>query len=80
MKKPSWLDSRKNVVLLVRVFLGLCVVVLLLDLAYERHVEFSWEGWFGFYGFFGFVGCVALVLVAKELRKLLMRKEDYYDD
>ena len=80
MKKRYWLDSRKNVVLLVRIFLAICVAVLLLDLTYQKHVESSWEGWFGFYGFFGFVGCVALVLIAKELRKLLKRKEDYYDD
>ena len=31
------------------------------------------------YGIFGFVACVALVLIAKQLRKVLMRREDYYD-
>ena len=34
---------------------------------------------YGFYGIFGFVACVALVLIAKQLRRVLMRPEDYYD-
>jgi hypothetical protein len=33
----------------------------------------------GFYAFYGFVACVLLVLIAKQMRKVLMRKEDYYD-
>ena len=33
----------------------------------------------GFYAGYGFVACVLLVLIAKEMRKLLMRREDYYD-
>ena len=44
-----------------------------------RHAERGWEGWPGFYPMYGFVACVALVLVAKQLRKILMRDEDYYD-
>ncbi len=78
--KTYWLDKRKNVILLIRIFLGLSVLVLCLDLVFHRHELFSWEGWFGFYGFFGFIACVVLVLVAKEMRKLLMRKETYYDE
>ena len=46
----------------------------------HKHGPFAIEHWFGFYGIFGFVACVALVLAAKELRRLLMRSEDYYDD
>ena len=53
-EKPAWLDKRKNVMLLIRIFLGICVVVLLLDLVFHRHELFSWEGWFGFHGFYGF--------------------------
>jgi len=32
----------------------------------------------GFYALYGFVACVLLVLLAKEMRKLVMRNEDYY--
>ncbi len=79
MTKKAWIEKRKNVVLMVRIFLAVSIVLLLLDLAFERHALFSWEGWFGFYGLYGFVACVALVLAAKLLRKLIMRREDYYD-
>ncbi len=78
--KKYWLDERKNVMRLIAAFAVLCGVALLVDLLIHRHAEFSWEGWFGFYGFFGFVACVVLVLVAKEMRRILMRKEDHYDD
>jgi len=33
----------------------------------------------GFYSLYGFVACVILVLLAKEMRKLVMRDEDYYE-
>jgi hypothetical protein len=42
-------------------------------------VSHPWEGFFGFYALYGFVACVLLVLLAKEMRKLVMRDEDYYE-
>ena len=79
MKEKTWIENRKNVVLMVRILLGVSIVLLLLDLIVHRHELFSWEAWFGFYGLYGFVACVLLVLAAKGLRKLIMRREDYYD-
>ena len=79
MSDKAWIEKRKNVVLMVRIFLAVSIVLLLLDLLIHRHDLFSWEGWFGFYGFYGFVACVALVFAAKFLRKFVMRPEDYYD-
>ena len=32
-----------------------------------------------FYAIFGFTACVTLVLIAKQMRRILKRKEDYYD-
>ena len=80
MKKKYWLDERRNVMRLIWVFAALCAGVLVIDAGFHRHEEFFWEGWFGFYGFFGFIACVVLVLAAKELRRLVMRREDYYDE
>ena len=80
MKKKYWIDERRNVMLLIRLFAVLCVGVLAIDAGFRRHDEFPWEGWFGFYGFFGFIACVVLVLAAKELRRLAMRREDHYDE
>ena len=58
-----------------------CVVVFLLDLLGLRHEheEIGGDGLPGFYAVDGFVSSVALVLAAKQLRRILMRKEDYYD-
>ena len=78
-EKKYWLDESRNV---DKVFWGLCLLCLLLvfpDFFYHRHVEFSWEGWTGFYGLYGFVSCFGLVLLAKQLRKIVKRPEDYYD-
>lgn len=74
-----WLDKPANVDRLVRWFYVLCGLALVIDPLVHKHGPFRIEHWWGFYGLFGFVACVALVLIAKELRKVLMRPEDYYD-
>lgn len=64
------------------VFLVLCGILLLLDLVgikREDEMHLGAEGWFAFYPAYGFLGCVLLVLIAKEMRKVLMRPEDHYD-
>ena len=89
-EKQHFFDKPGNVRNFLRIFFVFCAVVIVLDLIdlvlhfFElpvvlRHAERSWEGLPGFYGIFGFVACVGLVLVAKLLRKIAMRKEDYYD-
>ena len=62
------------------VFLATCGFLFIADFIFHRHVVHPWEALWGFYALFGFVACVVLVLVAKGMRKYLMRKEDYYDD
>jgi hypothetical protein len=57
-----------------------CGLSLVLDFVVHRHVDHPWERLIGFYCVYGFVACVILVLVAKEMRKILMRGEDYYGD
>ncbi|MDH3628217.1 MAG: hypothetical protein OEV00_07675 [Acidobacteriota bacterium] len=58
---------------------AVCVVVLGADFFYHKHGHFSFENIFGFHALFGFTTFFGLVLVGKQLRKLLMRDEDYYD-
>ena len=72
-------DNPRNVKTALRILYAICAGLFLIDLVYHRHVLHGWEELFGFYAVYGFVACVILVLVAKEMRKLLMRKEDYYD-
>ncbi|MEM0989584.1 MAG: hypothetical protein AAGK00_11925 [Pseudomonadota bacterium] len=74
-----WLDDKKNVNKIVWAVYAVSAALLLFDPLVHKHGYFDIEHWFGFYGIYGFVGCVGLVLGAKEIRKLVMRSEDYYD-
>ncbi len=77
--KTYWLDDHRNVDRLVYGFYAVCAVLMAIDVFIPKHGPFAIEHAFGFYGFFGFVACVALVLIAKQLRRVLMRPEAYYD-
>ena len=77
--KSYWLDKPGNVTRLVWSLYGICGLLLAIDVIVPKHGPFPIEHVFGFYGLFGFIACVVLVLVAKRLRRVLMRPEDYYD-
>ena len=74
-----WLDRPGSATTIHRSVAGVCAVLLLLDLFYVKHAKLEIEHYFGFHGIYGFACCVFLVLAAKEIRKLVMRGEDYYD-
>jgi len=78
-EKKTWLDQPGTPKKIYRGLWALCILLVLADFGYHKHAHFAAEEWFGFFGFYGFVSCVLLVLAAKELRKLIMRREDYYD-
>ena len=77
--KQYWLDKPGSVNKVTRTIYTVCALLFLGDLAYHKHPYFAVEEWLGFYGIYGFVACVLLVLGAKELRKVLIRDEDYYE-
>jgi hypothetical protein len=77
--RSYWLDQRRNVTRLVWSLYAVCGLLLAIDVFVPKHGPFPIEHHFGFYGLFGFIACVVLVLVAKRLRRVLMRPEDYYD-
>ncbi len=64
---------------LVRGFALVCVLLLAAELLVERHGSHPLESLFGFYALFGFGAGLALVFIAREFRKLVIRREDYYD-
>ncbi len=72
-------DKPKNVQRLLRGFYFCCVLLVLAEFVIHRHLVHPWEGLFAFHALYGFVACVVLVLAATQLRKLLMRDENYYD-
>ena len=77
--KKHLLDDPKNVSRLLNFFYVICVILFVLDFIIHRHTMHSLEQLPGFYAVFGFVAFVVLVVGSILLRKLVMRKEDYYD-
>ena len=83
MKSPDepkrWLDDAANVKKIVTAVYIICGLLLVIDPVIHKHGYFSIEHWWGFYGIYGFIGCVFLVLAAKEMRRIIMTPEDYWD-
>ena len=75
----GWFDDKRNVKKIIITLEMICLVLFVSDAFYQKHPYFIVESVFGFYAIYGFVMCVALVLVAKWLRKFVMRVDDYYD-
>ena len=73
-------DRPRNVRRLLYALYCVCALLLAADFLVQRHTQHAWDGWPGFYAGYGFVGCVLLVLIAKLLRLVLKRPENYYDD
>ena len=83
-EKKHLFDNPRNVKRFIKCFFVVCAVLISLDWVVHRHLShpegaFPAEGWFGFYAVYGFVACVLLVLIATQMRKVLMRGEDYYE-
>jgi hypothetical protein len=76
----GFFDKPENVSKMLKVFYVICGLLVLADFVVHRHIYHDWEKIPAFYAIYGFVGCVVLVLIAREMRKVLMRSEDYYDE
>ncbi|MEC9340143.1 MAG: hypothetical protein VX663_01555 [Pseudomonadota bacterium] len=77
-EKTHLFDKPQNVRRLLRGFYAICALLVVADFVVHRHVYHPFEHLPTFYALFGFVACVVLVLVATQMRKVLMRDEDYY--
>ncbi len=73
-------DNPRNVKKVIYALCAVCGLSLFLDFFVNRYVDHPWEALFGFYAVYGFVACLFLVLAAKGMRKLIIRKETYYDE
>jgi len=78
-KELTFLDSEKNQLRVRKYFYISLVILLIVDFFVPKHVHFSWETAPCFYAVYGFIACVSLIFVAKLLRLLVKRREDYYD-
>ena len=78
--KVGWADNpviQKRIRYSLYVICGLLVIV---DLLVNRHTYLPVEDIPAFFAFYGFASLVGLVVVAKALRKLVARNEDYYEE
>lgn len=79
-QKIAFFDNPHNVTWILRVFYAICVLLVLADFIVHRHIYVKFEEIPAFYALYGFVACVVLVVVAKAMRKIVMRDENYYDN
>ena len=83
MDKKSWLDKAANVRMLMILTVIICIGLFVADFFFHRQEhplkQIPWEGWYGFYAIYGFLAYSFIVIAAHGLRKLVMRKDDYYD-
>lgn len=75
---PRWLDDPRNVRRIVYGLYAVCLGLLIAGIFVHRHSDFPGHGVFGFYAAFGFLAYCGIVNVAKVLRRLLGRPENYY--
>jgi hypothetical protein len=77
--EKGFFDKPANVKRIIQVLMLLSGLSVVADFFYHKHVDYDFQGWIGFDAVYGFIACVLLVLAAKQLRRILMRDEDYYD-
>ena len=79
MKELKFLDKSENRNKVIWCFFASLFVLVVVDFFIHKHAEFPWESAPLFYAVYGFTACVSLIFVAKLLRLLVKRKEDYYN-
>lgn len=79
-EKEYFFDKPENVKWTMRGLYITCILLVVADFIIHRHIGLPWEKIPAFYAIYGFVACVVLVVIAKEIRKIVMRKENYYDE
>ena len=78
--KPSGFFYREEVIKWVlRIFYACSALLVIADFIVHRHIVTEIEKIPTFYALYSFITCVILVLIAKWMRNLLIRAEDYYD-
>jgi len=71
-------DDKQNVKRVIYLLYLICALLFAMDFIVHRHASHPWDVLPGFYPVYGFIGCVVLVIIAKWMRKIIMRSEHYY--
>ena len=77
--QEGWFDKKKNIDLLFWGLIAVCILLSIAEFTYVKHPYFGIDGWPEFYEIFGFFAFIGIVFAGLGLRKLIMRREDYYD-
>lgn len=77
-KRFLWADSSSAVERVIFWLSVLCVLLFVADFIYHRHSYAPGEGTPGFYAFVGFIAFTVIVLGATQLRRVILRNENYY--
>ncbi len=78
-KELRFLDSLENKKKVRTYFYISLLILVIIDFFIPKHGHFSWEEAPQFFAVYGFIGCVSFVFMAKILRLIVKRNEDYYD-
>jgi hypothetical protein len=84
-KETQWLDKSKNINKIWWALLCVTLVLCIADFFYHKHTAFKpgtlgaeIDQFWASYAVIAFLISVGIVLIAKFLRKILMRSDDYY--
>ena len=77
--KSYWLDKPGTLKLIIALLVTSCIGLFVVDFFYHKHSHFEFEEWPGFYAWYGFLSYCGIVLSAKQMRKFIGKREDYYE-
>lgn len=75
----SGITEPRNATRIFYVLLVICVGLALADFLYHKHAYFDVEEFPAIYALVGFVAYATVVFLAKGLRLIIKRPEDYYE-
>lgn len=76
----GWVEAPRTPFLLLVIVVAISAVLIVADLAINRHDYLHFANATGFYAFWGFAAFAIAVLSGWPLGKLLRRDEDYYGE
>ncbi len=82
-EKPGWADKKGFRNLFLGVLIAACVLSALAGFVpafQKKDPHFAAEGFPVFFAVYGFLAFMFIVLAGQHLRKLVGRKEDYYEE
>lgn len=81
VSNPSGFFYRKDVIKWILFGLYACCTALVaVDFLIHRHIYTDIEKIPAFYAIYGCVACIVLVIIARWMRIILIRDENYYDE